>query len=288
MECNCGKRRDSSVSLLTKGGVRNQRTRSYASAMQGGCRCCRAFVWGPASQPCHSSDRPTDGGQLCICTTLSRDGRVAAVTRTIAGSTNVWLLDTERGVPRRLTFDVNDNDVNRFHPTALASRTRRTGHVTGQSSTNGMRMAREGEIQLLEESVRRMAFTRRTGPPTGVTSSMRSQRRRVWICGLLPLSGERAPFDIARTSFAELGARVSPDSRWVAYESNETGRLEIYVQPFPGPGPKVQVSAGGRQDGALAARTEASCSTSLPIRRLMAVSVARSASNILNWNPPSS
>jgi len=43
---------------------------------------------------------------------LSRDGRVAAVTRTIAGSTNVWLLDAERGVPRRLTFDVNDNDVN--------------------------------------------------------------------------------------------------------------------------------------------------------------------------------
>ncbi len=37
---------------------------------------------------------------------LSRDGRVVAVTRTIAGSTNVWLLDTERGVPRRLTFDV--------------------------------------------------------------------------------------------------------------------------------------------------------------------------------------
>jgi Tol biopolymer transport system component len=51
-----------------------------------------------------------DDGQLSL-EQLSRDGRVVAVNRTIAGSTNVWLLDTERGVPRRLTFDVNDNNV---------------------------------------------------------------------------------------------------------------------------------------------------------------------------------
>ena len=91
----------------------------------------------------------------------------------------------------------------------------------------------------------------------------------------------RAPFDIARTSFAELGARVSPDSRWVAYESNETGRLEIYVQPFPGPGPKEQISAGG---GRMARwrPDRGELSYVAPDRRLMAVSVARSASNILN------
>ena len=93
---------------------------------------------------------------------------------------------------------------------------------------------------------------------------------------VLPLSGERTPFDVARTSFAELNARFSPDSRWVAYESNETGQLEIYVQPFPGPGPKAQVSVGGgtlprwRRDGG-------ELFYLAPDRRLMAVSVSQTA-----------
>ena len=217
---------------------------------------------------------------------LSRDGRVAAVTRTIAGSTNVWLLDTERGVPRRLTFDVNDNDVNDndviLSPTALASRTRRMGHVTGQSSTSGVRTARE-EKSSCSRSPYTNGILRRTGPPTGVTSYTWSHDDGSGLRAL-PLSGERAPFDIARTSFAELGARVSPDSRWVAYESNETGRLEIYAQPFPGPGPKVQVSAGGgrmprwRPDGGELFYVA-------PDRRLIAVSVARSGST-LESSPP--
>jgi hypothetical protein len=83
---------------------------------------------------------------------LSRDGRVAAVTRTIAGSANVWLLDTERGVPRRLTFDVNDNDVI-LSPdgTRVAHQANgpRDGSVVDERHADGT----GGEIQLLEESV---------------------------------------------------------------------------------------------------------------------------------------
>jgi Tol biopolymer transport system component len=43
----------------------------------------------------------------------------------------------------------------------------------------------------------------------------------------------------------EAGARFSPDGRWLAYTSNESGRLEVYVQPFPGPGGKWQISTEG-------------------------------------------
>ena len=50
------------------------------------------------------------------------------------------------------------------------------------------------------------------------------------------------------TSFAEVEPQLSPDGRWLAYASNETGRYEIYVQPFPTTGTRWQVSnAGGRQ-----------------------------------------
>lgn len=48
-----------------------------------------------------------------------------------------------------------------------------------------------------------------------------------------------------QTQFVETNARFSPDGRWVAYQSDESGHPEIYVRTFPGPGGKMQFSAGG-------------------------------------------
>jgi WD40-like Beta Propeller Repeat len=48
-----------------------------------------------------------------------------------------------------------------------------------------------------------------------------------------------------RTEFNEQGPQFSPDGHWIAYQSNESGRYEAYVAPFPGPGGKRQVSTAG-------------------------------------------
>jgi serine/threonine-protein kinase len=61
--------------------------------------------------------------------------------------------------------------------------------------------------------------------------------------GLLPRDGRAALF--IATLFGERGPRFSRDSRWIAYVSDESGRDEVYLQPYPGPGPKVAVSVGG-------------------------------------------
>ena len=56
------------------------------------------------------------------------------------------------------------------------------------------------------------------------------------------------PFVVVQTNSDERDPQFSPDGKWIAYESDESGRFEIYVQPFPGPGPKWPVStAGGAQ-----------------------------------------
>jgi eukaryotic-like serine/threonine-protein kinase len=62
---------------------------------------------------------------------------------------------------------------------------------------------------------------------------------------VLPLTGDRKPFPLLQTQFGERDGRFSPDGRWVAYRSNESGRNEIYVAPFPGPGGKWQISTAG-------------------------------------------
>jgi Tol biopolymer transport system component len=66
----------------------------------------------------------------------------------------------------------------------------------------------------------------------------------IWI---LPLDGDRKPFPFLQTQFIESGAQFSPDGRWAAYESNESGKYEIYVQTFPAGSGKWQVSTGGGQ-----------------------------------------
>jgi Tol biopolymer transport system component len=74
------------------------------------------------------------------------------------------------------------------------------------------------------------AFSQQAGPPD------------LWA---LPLTGDRKPFVWLRTPADEFNAQFSPDSRWVAYGSDETGRFEIFVQSFPTPGGQWRVSPEG-------------------------------------------
>jgi Tol biopolymer transport system component len=62
---------------------------------------------------------------------------------------------------------------------------------------------------------------------------------------VLPVDGDRTPKPLLRTPFFESRGRVSPDGRWVAYASDESGRIEVYVQAFPSLEGKWQISTGG-------------------------------------------
>jgi eukaryotic-like serine/threonine-protein kinase len=63
----------------------------------------------------------------------------------------------------------------------------------------------------------------------------------IWVLRL----GDRKVVPFPETTFKEGAAQFSPDGRWLAYVSNESGRNEIYVQPYPGPGGKWQISTEG-------------------------------------------
>jgi serine/threonine-protein kinase len=72
---------------------------------------------------------------------------------------------------------------------------------------------------------------------------------------MLPIEGDEAtgwkpgkPTVFLQTPLNEGSSMFSPDGRWVAYISNETGGNEIYVRPYPGPGGKWQISTGGGDD----------------------------------------
>jgi Tol biopolymer transport system component len=64
----------------------------------------------------------------------------------------------------------------------------------------------------------------------------------IWV---LPTEEGAEPFEFITTDFVEIHPRFSPDGKWVAYASDEAGRYEVYVAPFPGPGRKWQISSNG-------------------------------------------
>jgi hypothetical protein len=76
-----------------------------------------------------------------------------------------------------------------------------------------------------------------------------------WDLWALPLAPPGTPIPITRTPFQEMIGEFSPDGRWVAYQSNESGRIEVYVQSFPESTVRAQISARGgsqprwRRDG---------------------------------------
>jgi len=87
----------------------------------------------------------------------------------------------------------------------------------------------------------------------------------VWVL----LFNDRKPFPFVKTDFQERSPKFSPDGRWVAYQSNESGRYELYVVPFPGPGPRSRIAEGAniewRHDGREVYYVKRGKMTALPV-----------------------
>ena len=187
---------------------------------------------------------------------LSPDGRTVAVQRMVNGNSDVWLVDTARGVPRRLTDDPG------FDGAAIFSADGRRVVYMSDASADVWDTVHERAADGTGATARVFAFDRRDNHyPTDASPDGRfilyahetgETQFDLWA---LPLAGKRTPIQVARTPFVETGGKFSPDGGWVAYISNETGRFELYVQPFPGLAAKSQVSVTGgfmpqwRQDG---------------------------------------
>jgi Tol biopolymer transport system component len=171
---------------------------------------------------------------------LSPDGRRVALGRTVQGNADLWLLDGTR--LSRLTFDAARDDFPVWSPdgTRIVFRSVRTGAGDlYEAHPNGA-----AEERLLA-SDRNMAPTSwsRDGRFVLYTKADAQTNTDIWV---LPMVGDRTPWVFVKTPFREVYGEFSPDGRWVAYQSNESGRPEIYVRPFVPPREAGQPTAGGQ------------------------------------------
>ncbi len=192
---------------------------------------------------------PDDNGLLNP--TLSPRGESVAVQQTDQGNQDIWVLDRV-GLPTRITFDRAADGFPVWSPDGhrLVFRSnRRSSFDLYETPARG-----GGTEQRLLESAQtkfpldwsadgRFLLYRVLDPTTG---------NDLWS---LPLIEKGKPSAIVQTPFEENNGELSPNGRWVAYDSNESGRFEVYAQSFPGPGRKWQISTAGgiaprwRRDG---------------------------------------
>lgn len=173
---------------------------------------------------------------------LSRDGRRILVNRVNSSGTDVWMLEVDRGVPNRIVsrpgLNVSpiwspDGQTILFSSDAPPNLFRKNSSGAGgeerltqsPSPQFAMDWSRDGRFVLYEED---------TAP---------GNQRSLWI---LPMTSRDAkPRPYLQTTFNESNGQFSPDSRWVAFQSDESGRYEIYIDTFPEPRGRVRISAGG-------------------------------------------
>jgi serine/threonine protein kinase len=193
-----------------------------------------------------------DAGQPSVFrdAALSPDGRTLAMTidDPSSGNRDIWLRDLKRSVTSRFTFDAGEDGDPVFSPdgkTIIFSSTRAGGspdlyEKSSSGSGQATLLLKTGEVLIAQEWSRdgHWLTLNRLDPKTS------------WDIWALPMDGpdQGKLVPIVQGQFVELRPSFSPDGNWIAYQSNESGRPDIYVRPFPGPGGKWQVSnAGGSE-----------------------------------------
>jgi Tol biopolymer transport system component len=176
---------------------------------------------------------PTENGPV----SLSPDGRHAVAVR----RSGVWLLDLERKTDMLFasgegwaTSAAWSPDGNRMAFGLLQA----SGGSIWVKQSNGA-----GEPELLVHTNGRLAVN--SWSPDGrvllYDEQETSGKSGIWQ---LAMAGERKPIPLVRSEFVVRGARFSPDGKWMAYVSNETGRDEIYVRAMAGAGREVDDLCG--------------------------------------------
>jgi serine/threonine-protein kinase len=173
---------------------------------------------------------------------LTPDGRQVALDIAEAGKQDIWIYDLMRDTLTRLTFE-GLNSLSIWTPDGkrVAYRSQRGGSYSifwkpADGSGADERLPTVGGNNQAPSSFSpdgRTLVYNQVDDKTGFD---------LWT---LPMQGERKPQPFLQTPFNERNPRLSPDGRWLAYVSDESGRYEVYVRAFPGPGGKWQISTDG-------------------------------------------
>ena len=163
--------------------------------------------------------------------------------REATGTFDVWSTDLERGTETPITSEPNSE----FSAVLLPGEK----SIAYSSSSGGLpRLLRRDlatgrDEELLPDA--KFQLAQDVSPDGKALVYTEQGEGGVFNIWMLPLAGGGKPIALLQSAFNKREVRFSPDGRFLAMISNESGRPEVYVTPFPGPGERVRVSTGGAQ-----------------------------------------
>jgi dipeptidyl aminopeptidase/acylaminoacyl peptidase len=170
---------------------------------------------------------------------IAPDGRRVAMIRSIEEGTDVWLAAIARGLFSRFTSDTKNERWPVWSPDGNRVAFERGYEVPGKNRISAKSL--DGTEELLFESkvTTSPSDWSRDGKFLLYRTTTSATSGDLWA---LPLAGDRKRFPFADSKFNETRGQFSPNGQWIAYESDESGRVEIYVKAFPKPGQQWQIS----------------------------------------------
>ncbi len=182
---------------------------------------------------------------------FSPDGQRLALDIVEGKNQDVWVYEWGRDTLSRLTFDLGLDLAPVWTPDGgrIAFSSARADQAT--RNLYWQRADGTGETERLTES-KNLQVPTSWHPSGNFLAFQENNPQTRWDILILPLTGDEAsgwkrgePTIFLNDPFNEFNAAFSPDGRWLAYTSYESGRFEVYARPFPGPGGKWQVSNAG-------------------------------------------
>jgi Tol biopolymer transport system component len=174
---------------------------------------------------------------------LSPDGSQLALLRRVNGNADVWLLEMRRGLLSRFT----DHAAEDIFPiwSRDGSQIVFSSNRSGQMGLYQKRATGAGGETLVLPTTPGSIFASDWSPDGQfLLYETRGGKTKADLWAL-PLRGDRKPLPVVGGESNDRDGQFSPDGKWVAYDSDRSGRFEVYVQAFPGPGVARQVSTGG-------------------------------------------
>jgi Tol biopolymer transport system component len=178
------------------------------------------------------------------------DGRQLAMYIKEGTRSDVWIYDWARDTLSRLTLDAASNSFPVWTPDGRRIAFASTRADKSMLNLYWQRADGTGEVQRLTESKNSQVPV--SWHPSGKVLAFEESNPQQSNMMILPMEGDEAsgwkpgkPTVLLKGPFRESWATFSPDGRWLAYTSDESGRSEVYVRPFPGPGGKLQISTSG-------------------------------------------
>ena len=160
---------------------------------------------------------------------------------------DLWLYDVARDVNTRFTFEKGISAQVVWAPDS--SKIAFASNRTGDWGIYEKKIDGSGAERVLVKEVGDTIPTAYSYDGKSLAFQVHSKDTKNWDIWILPLDGSKPPYPFLTGAANETGGAWSPDGKWFTYTSDESGRGETYIIPFPGPGGKAQVSTNGAFGG---------------------------------------